>query len=197
MLRTTFLTLSLALLAGCAGPSYWHEPPAPASTDAEVEVWQGLMRSGALRRYSVAHPISPVVISCANYTDLIRFERQGDELRAMLGRDPLLDLGLDVDADGRFSTLVPVRGDTWVFGGVMQFNEEPVLRLSGRLDPVSGLGEGRINVSPGDERLGCSGRFMVSRNGTPPLKSEYGRPFKIQYWIDEREPHEPRRMFPK
>jgi len=180
----SLLTLVLAaVLAGCAGPSYWHEPPGPA--DAEPETWQGLMRSSVLRYYSYTRFATPVTISCAGYTDLIRLERRGDRLEAALGREPVLELSMQIDADGRFSAVVPVEGDTWVYGGVMIFDKQPVLHLWGQLDEVSGLGEGRLNVSPGDERLGCPGRFMISRNGGVPPAEEFGAPFRVKYWINE------------
>ncbi|MBV1789824.1 hypothetical protein KQ940_17345 [Marinobacterium sp. D7] len=185
MFRTLFLTLSLLGMAGCAGPSYWHEPPGPTTANTESDIWQGMMRSGARYYYTSTSLMSPVSVHCVGYADLIRFEREGSRLRAMLGQKVLLDLNLVLDADGRFSTVVPVTGDTWVYGGVMLLDDEPVLHLWGRLDQNTGLGEGRINVSPGDERLGCPGRFLVSRNGGPPPASEMGAPFKVQYWIDE------------
>ncbi|KEA64807.1 hypothetical protein ADIMK_1260 [Marinobacterium lacunae] len=178
------LLVTLGGLFGCAGPQYWHEPPGAAQSSAESEVWQGIARNTTVRYISVS-PLTQVSVRCASYEDLIRLERKGSTLDVQLGRDPVLDLNIPVGQDGRFSTVVPVEGDTWVYGGVMLIDESPVLHLWGQLDDDSGIGVGRINVSPGDERLGCPGRFQVSRNGGPPAESELGSPFRVQYWIDE------------
>lgn len=184
------LLFCLMALAGCAGPTYWHEPPGPAG-DAP-ELWQGVLRSSALRYIAFTPLNMPVSVRCAGYQDLISLTREGDRLSVKVGvaGDPELELTLD--AEGHFSTVVPIAADTWVYGGVMLFEEEPVLHLWGQLDRTTGLGQGRVNVSPGDERLGCPGRFQVSRNGGMPPRDRIDSPFKAQYWIDELEGMESR-----
>ncbi|SEG86213.1 hypothetical protein [Marinobacterium lutimaris] len=173
------------LLAGCAGPSYWHEPPAAASGSGEPDIWQGLVRNGTLHYFSRDRLMHAISVRCASYTDLVSLTREGDRVEISLGSDPALEFDTGIDADGRFSLVQPVEGDTWVYGGVMLFDDAPELHLWGQLDEVTGLGEGRVNVSPGDERLGCVGYFQVSRNGGSPDESERGSAFKVRYWIDE------------
>lgn len=192
MLRTIMLTLALSALAGCAGQRYWHEPPQPAADGADTEIWQGLMRSDALQYYTVTSMMTPVGVKCARYQDLIRIEREGSQLNVSLGREGVVELSLQLEADGRFSTSVPVKGDIWVYGAVMLDDDKPMLHLSGWLDRDTGVGEGQIKVSPGHERVGCPGHFQIGRNAGSPPASELGKAFKIQYWIDELDIHENR-----
>lgn len=172
------------LLAGCAGPSYWHEPPAPSVGVEGADLWQGLVRNGPLYHYARDGVMKRISVRCASYTDLVSLTRNGDSVEVSLGSDPVMEFETGIDADGRFSLVQPVSGDTWVYGGVMLFDRSPELHLWGQLDEVTGLGEGRVNVSPGDERLGCLGYFQVSRNGGAPDEAERGKAFKVQYWID-------------
>ncbi|TCK05664.1 hypothetical protein [Marinobacterium mangrovicola] len=173
------------LLAGCAGPSYWHEPPAAAAEAGKDNIWQGLVRNGSLHYYARDRLRNLISVNCAGYTDLVSLTQTEDRVEISLGSDPAMEFETGIDTDGRFSLVQPVDGDTWVYGGVMLFDESPELHLWGQLDGVTGLGEGRVNVSPGDERLGCVGYFQVSRNGGAPDEEKRGNAFKIKYWIDE------------
>ncbi len=186
-MKRTLLTLSLAavLTTGCAGPAYWHEPPAASASPDKADIWQGLVRNGPIHYYSRDRLMRPISVRCAAYTDLVSLTRDGDTVEIRLGTDPVMEYETRIDADGRFSIVQPVEGDTWVYGGVMLFDESPELHFWGKLDDSTGLGEGRVNVSPGDERLGCVGYFQVSRNGGAPDAEERGSAFKVKYWIDE------------
>lgn len=173
------------LLAGCAGPSYWHEPPAPSAGAEGADLWQGLVRNGPLHYYARDGLRNLISVSCASYTDLVSLTRKGDRVEVSLGSDPAMEFETGIDTDGRFSLVQPVSGDFWVYGGVMLFDRSPELHFWGQLDEVTGLGKGRVNVSPGDERLGCIGYFQVSRNGGAPDEAERGKAFEVKYWIDE------------
>ncbi|WP_432696558.1 hypothetical protein ACQUQP_18785 [Marinobacterium sp. YM272] len=177
--------LSALWLTGCAGPSYWHEPPEASAGPQQADTWQGLVRNGPLHYYGRDRLMRPISVRCAAYTDLVSLTRNGDRLEVSLGSDPALAFETGIDADGRFSRVQPVQGDTWVYGGVMLLDTSPMMHVWGQLDETTGLGTGRVNVSPGDERLGCVGYFEVSRNSAAPDEAERGDAFKIRYWIDE------------
>lgn len=186
MKRSVLATcLGVLVLTGCAGPAYWHEPPGSSGSTAQVDRWLGLARNGPLRHYSHDNLRQPIVVRCASYADRISLTRDGEVLQVSLGTDPVLQFDTHIDESGRFSRVQPVSGDTWIYGGVMIFDETPELHFWGQLNEDTGLGAGRINVSPGDERYGCTGYFQVSRNSMEPDEEARGQPFRVRYWIEE------------
>lgn len=189
------ILIAMALvLAGCAGPLYWHEPPQPAADGTLQGEWQGLLRNSSQQHYTSVGLATRVRVRCPWYRDLIRLRITEDgQLHGSLGRTSVVNFSTAVDANGRFAVSLPVQGNTWIWGGVMLWGDDrsPLLVLQGQLDAASGLGKGWLNVSPGEPRLGCSGRFEVARNAPPPPAEIYGSAFEIRYWIDEaeRRPH--------
>jgi len=187
--RISAIGLTL-LLSGCAGPLYWHEPPQPAADQRLEGSWQGLVRNGSLQHYARVGLTPAVRVRCAQYRDLIRLQVDGNgQVEGTLGRSAVVRFTTTLDRDGRFAVALPVEGDTWIWGGVMLWGTEhaPLLVLQGQLDGRSGLGQGWLNVSPNEPRLGCAGRFEVSRNAQALPQDVYGAPFEIRYWIDEVE----------
>lgn len=189
LLHRAPLTLMTAVLTGCASPGYWYEPPAPASLGAVTlnGNWQGLARNSYSHKVAYGALAGPVEIDCARYQDLISLNVQNGKLEGSLGRAPKFNFSSTVNASGEFSLRMPVRGDTWIYGGVGIFNNEPQLKIWGKLDPASGIGAGQISVTPKGETLGCNGRFQVSRSSAPPPVASLGNPFKVQYWINRAE----------
>jgi hypothetical protein len=188
-LHSAQLILMTAALTGCASPGYWYEPPAPDSlgTITLNGNWQGLARNSYSHKMAYGALAGPVEIDCARYQDLISLSVQNGKLEGTLGRAPIFNFSSTINASGEFSHRMPVRGDTWIYGGVGIFNNEPQLKIWGKLDPASGIGTGQISVTPKDETLGCSGRFQVSRNSDSPPVASLGNPFKVQYWINRAE----------
>lgn len=183
--RGLIISLMVAL-GGCAGPRYWHEAPRPGVAGELEGRWEGLVRNGSMQ-YRTAFGLMPrVQVRCAVYRDLLRLQVAGERVEGTLGRQGQVRFSALLDAEGRFSVALPVEGDTWVWGGVPLWGDRsPLLLIGGQLDGQSGIGEGWLNLSPQEPRLGCSGHFEVSRNGGPPPEDAYGAPFEIRYWIDE------------
>lgn len=180
--------LMLPLLTACAADRYWYEPPPPAqqSTLSSNGTWQGLVRDDYSYRLGFGALTGRVSIRCADYQDQIRLDVAGGEIEAVIGSNSAVRFTTPIGPDGRFEHRMPVQGDTWVYGGVGIYHEEPTLSISGDLDPHSGIGQGTIAVTPGPrEHLGCYGHFQVSRNAGPPRQEQPIKPFRIKYWIDE------------
>nr|WP_067288579.1 hypothetical protein [Marinobacterium profundum] len=188
-LHATQLIVTTALLAGCASPSYWHEPPAPDHLNQMTLSgnWQGLARNAYSYKVAYGALAGPVEIDCARYQDLISLTVTNGKLEGSLGRSPTFNFTTTLKPSGEFSHQLPVHGDTWIYGGVGIFNNEPQLKISGKLNSASGIGAGRISVTPKNETLGCDGHFQVSRNSASPAIAHLGNPFKIQYWINRAE----------
>lgn len=179
--------MAVPLLTACATNRYWYESP-PVGLQASPTLagdWQGLARHDYVQRFSFGTLAGHVSIRCARYQDIIRLDVEGGQIEAALGSSPTYRFTTTISPGGQFSHQMPVQGDTWIYGGVGIYSNEPTLTVSGTLDPYSGIGHGTIAATPGEnERLGCYGRFQVSRNAGPPRPSEQGEPFKIQYWIN-------------
>jgi hypothetical protein len=188
-LHATQLIVTAVFLTGCASPSYWYEPPAPDQLNQMTlnGHWQGLARNAYSHKVAYGALAGPVEIDCARYQDLISLKVANGTLEGSLGREPTFNFSTTLNASGEFSHRMPVTGDTWIYGGVGIFNNEPQLRISGKLDSARGVGAGRISVTPTGETLGCDGRFQISRNSGSPAAASLGNPFKIQYWINRSE----------
>lgn len=188
-LQNAPLILTVALLTGCASPSYWYEPP-PQDQLGLMTLggeWQGLARHAYSHKVTSAGISGPVEINCARYQDLISLEVRNGQIEGALGRAPVFTFSTPVNASGEFSYQMPVQGDTWIYGGVGIYNNEPQLKIWGKLDSSRGVGTGQIAVTPKNVTLGCHGRFQVSRNSGAPSADRLGAPFKIKYWINRAE----------
>ncbi|UTW10868.1 hypothetical protein [Marinobacterium rhizophilum] len=183
------LILTAAVLASCASPSYWYEPPTPDSLNPLTlnGNWQGLARHAYSHKVAYGALAGAVEIDCARYQDLISLSVQDGKVEGTLGRAPSFNFSTTINASGEFRHQMPVRGDTWIYGGVGIFNNEPQLKIWGKLDSASGIGTGQIAVTPKDETLGCGGRFQLSHNSAAPPQAQLGTPFKVQYWINRAE----------
>ncbi|WP_020683550.1 hypothetical protein [Marinobacterium rhizophilum] len=188
-LQTTLLMLTTILLTGCASPSYWYEPPAPDQLNMMTldGNWQGLARNAYSHRVTYGAIAGPVEIDCARYQDIVSLNVANGQVEGTLGRAPRFSFKTAVNASGEFQHQMPVRGDTWIYGGVGIYNNNPQLKIWGKLDATRGTGAGQIAVTPTGETLGCHGRFKVSRNSGLPPSTRLGEPFKIKYWINRSE----------
>lgn len=183
------LVVTVAALSGCSTPHYWYQPLSPEQlTKPGLDgTWQGLARQDYNQRYSYSALAGHVSIRCAAYQDLVKLQVQGGEINGSLGTRPVYSFKTPISASGEFSYQIPVKGDTWVYGGVGIYDTSPVLKLRGRLDPQTGIGKGEIAVTPAHQTLGCYGHFEVSRNAGAPKPESLTQPFKVQYWIDRVE----------
>ncbi len=183
------LLLALTLLtSACSTPRYWYEPPAPLAADAQPSQegeWQGLVRSRYAQTYSFTPLTGTVRVRCATYADRIGLSVQKGQASIRLGAAPFLSITTPIDAEGNFYHRMSVQGDTWVWGGVALFQEQPTLILHGQLDAATGLGWGEVAVTPGRDNLGCYGDFRVSRESGEVPDTELGEAFEVKYWIDE------------
>ncbi len=188
-LQTAQLILWATLITGCASPSYWYEGPAPEQLNRITldGSWQGLARNAYSYRVAYGAIAGPVEISCARYQDLISLTVMNGQLEGTLGTAPRLHFTTAINASGEFSHQMPVRGDTWIYGGVGIYHNEPQLKVWGKLDSARGVGVGQISVTPKNETLGCYGHFQVSHNSGAPPSASLGAPFKIKYWINRAE----------
>lgn len=189
--------LAPLLLSACAAtpPSYWYETPASSSTGLDG-TWQGLARNGSTVHYGFDRMGGPVEVNCDPYEDRIRLQVSDGKVNIDIGQQGKVSVQAPIGADGQFQKQMNVSGDTWIYGGVNIFTHQPVLTISGQLDAATGIGSGRIAVTPEKEKLGCYGQFRVGRDSAPAQRSKDAEPFKIQYWINEMETHGmvPRRL---
>ncbi|GGO88661.1 hypothetical protein GCM10011348_44640 [Marinobacterium nitratireducens] len=182
----TGLMMALPLLTACATDRYWYQPPAGSASSGTDGTWQGLIREDFSQRISHSAVAGAVGVRCARFQDLITLEVSAGRLDVTLGRSSVVRFDTGLDAGGRFSQQLPVQGDTWIYGGVGIYRNEPTLTIWGQLDPSTGTGSGHLSVTPGEnQRIGCYASFRVSQNAGAPTPDKLGAPFKVQYWIDE------------
>jgi len=186
-IRPAALLLLLPLLSACATDRYWYEPPPADQAPATVAgTWQGLIRHDFSQRVYYGAVAGGVGVRCARYQDLVTLDASGGNLEVQIGRSSTIKFSTAIGASGEFRQQLPVQGDTWIYGGIGIYSNEPTLTVWGRLDPITGTGTGHLSVTPGPkERIGCYATFHVSRNAGPPPPEQLGEPFMIRYWMDQ------------
>lgn len=178
--------ISVMLLSGCAGPSYWHESP-DASLHSLEGSWQGMTRSKALWSVQETSFSTAVDVSCDHFADRVSMDIHGDQVAINIGDEPSIKLKGKIHDNGVFMAQREVVGDTLVAGSVPIFSFHPMLVVSGQLDPDTGLGQGKLLMGPENSHVGCDGGVKVAHGAQPALQSQLDESFHVKYLIT---PHE-------
>ncbi|NVK44105.1 MAG: hypothetical protein HWE39_22915 [Oceanospirillaceae bacterium] len=176
----------LLLLSGCGG-EYRRQPVPPqnASEDGRFDgLWVGSLQSRYRLRPVASYSNLYKTLVCEPYRDQVRLDVSRGRIDAELGRASRYRLRTYLDRSGRFYQLqdLPLAGSNRAGTGAQ-------LSIAGQFDPVSGLVEGIVIVTPNGFTQGCVGDFEARLDAAAIAAPAVERPFSPAFHLIELRDH--------